>query len=74
MLVSRTLVYLKIEAITGQTVNEFIRNIRLKKSLQLLEQKNLTITEIAYAVGFSSQSYYTRSFKKQYGVSPKEAI
>jgi signal transduction histidine kinase/ligand-binding sensor domain-containing protein/DNA-binding response OmpR family regulator len=71
LLVSRSLVYLKIEAMTGQSVNEFVRNIRLKKSLRLLEQKNMTITEIATAVGFSSQSYYTRSFKKQYGVSPK---
>jgi YesN/AraC family two-component response regulator len=74
MLVSRSLVYLKIEALAGQTVNEFVRNIRLKKSLRLLEQNNLTITEIAYAVGFSSQSYYTRSFTKLYGVSPKEYI
>jgi signal transduction histidine kinase/AraC-like DNA-binding protein/ActR/RegA family two-component response regulator/streptogramin lyase len=69
--ISRSLVYLKIEAMTGQSVNEFVRNIRLKKSLRLLEQKNMTITEIAHAVGFSSQSYFTRSFTKQYGVSPK---
>jgi signal transduction histidine kinase/ligand-binding sensor domain-containing protein/DNA-binding response OmpR family regulator len=74
LLISRSRVYLKIEAMTGQTVNEFIRNIRLKKSLRLLEQKNMTVTEVAHAVGFSSQSYYTRSFKKLYGFAPKEAI
>jgi signal transduction histidine kinase/ligand-binding sensor domain-containing protein/DNA-binding response OmpR family regulator len=74
LLVSRSLVYLKIEALTGQTVNEFVRTIRLKKSLRLLSQKNLTITEVAYAVGFNSQSYYTRSFKKQFGKSPKEYL
>ncbi len=72
--ISRSLVYIKIEAITGQTVNEFIRNIRLKKATRLLQDKSLTITEIAYAVGFSSQSYFTRSFTHLFGVAPKEYI
>ncbi|MFA9392931.1 MAG: two-component regulator propeller domain-containing protein [Prolixibacteraceae bacterium] len=72
MHMSRSLVYIKIEALTGQTVNEFIRNIRLKKAIQLLKQQEATITEVAYAVGFSSQSYFTRSFVKQFGSSPKE--
>jgi signal transduction histidine kinase/ligand-binding sensor domain-containing protein/DNA-binding response OmpR family regulator len=74
LLISRSLVYLKVEALSGQTVNEFIRNIRLKKSLRLLIQGNLNITEIAYEVGFSSQSYYTRSFNKLFGLSPKDYI
>ncbi|MDA3928610.1 MAG: response regulator, partial [Prolixibacteraceae bacterium] len=69
---SRSLVYIKIEAISGKTVNEFIRNIRLKKSIEYLKTNELTITEIAYSIGFSSQSYYTRSFVKQYGCSPKK--
>ncbi|MFD2034604.1 two-component regulator propeller domain-containing protein [Belliella marina] len=69
---SRTLVYLKIEALTGQSVNEFVRNIRLKKSKQLLKENSRNITEIAYAVGFSSQSYFSRSFVKQFGITPKE--
>lgn len=67
---SRSLVYLKVEALTGQSVNEFVRNIRLKKSIQLLRDNSLNVTEVAYAVGFSSQSYFTRSFVKQFGVSP----
>ena len=71
---SRSMVYLKIESLTGQSVNEFIRNIRLKRSTQLLLESGRTITEIAYAVGFNSQSYFTRSFIKQFGVSPKEFI
>ncbi|MCH7403366.1 two-component regulator propeller domain-containing protein [Belliella kenyensis] len=69
---SRSLVYLKVEALTGQSVNEFVRNIRLKKSMQLLKESSKNITEIAYAVGFSSQSYFSRSFVKQFGISPKE--
>lgn len=71
---SRSLVYLKIEALTGQSVNEFVRNIRLKKSIQLLRDNTMNITEVAYAVGFSSQSYFTRSFVKQFGVSPKKFL
>ncbi|KEO72690.1 hypothetical protein EL17_18310 [Anditalea andensis] len=71
---SRTLVYLKIEALTGQSVNEFIRNIRLKKAIHLLKESSLNITEIAYTVGFSSQSYFSRSFIKQFGMSPKKFL
>jgi signal transduction histidine kinase/ligand-binding sensor domain-containing protein/DNA-binding response OmpR family regulator len=71
---SRSLVYRKIEALTGQSVNEFIRNIRLKKSTQLLLNSSKNINEVAYAVGFSSPSYFTRSFIKQFGVSPKEFV
>jgi len=68
---SRSLIYIKIEALAGQTVNEFIRNLRLKKATQLMASGEMTITEIAYAVGFSSQSYFSRSFTKQFGCSPK---
>jgi signal transduction histidine kinase/ligand-binding sensor domain-containing protein/DNA-binding response OmpR family regulator len=74
MLVSRSVIYLKVEALTGQSVNEFIRNIRLKKAIQLLQQKELTINEIGCEVGFSSHSYFTRSFTKQFGCSPKEYV
>jgi signal transduction histidine kinase/ligand-binding sensor domain-containing protein/DNA-binding response OmpR family regulator len=72
LLISRSLIYIKIEGLTGQSVNEFIRNIRLKKSTTLLRQKNSNITDIAYSVGFSSQSYFTRCFTKRFGKSPKD--
>ena len=72
LLISRSLLYLKVEALTGQSVNEFIRNIRLKKATKLLVQKSLSISEIAFKVGFASQSYFTKSFSAQYGISPKE--
>lgn len=72
ILISRSMVYIKIEALTGQSVNEFIRNIRLKKSTSLLKNKDCNVTEIAYNVGFSSQSYFTRCFTKKFGKSPKE--
>jgi signal transduction histidine kinase/ligand-binding sensor domain-containing protein/DNA-binding response OmpR family regulator len=69
--ISRSLLYIKVEAITGQSVNEFIRGIRLKKALKLLKQNSMSI---AYAVGFSSQPYFTRCFTKLYGESPTEFI
>jgi signal transduction histidine kinase/ligand-binding sensor domain-containing protein/DNA-binding response OmpR family regulator len=72
MNLSRSQVYRKIKALTDLTANEFIRQIRLKKSLKLLSEGNLNISEIAYSVGFSSQSYFTRSFKEYYGKSPSE--
>jgi signal transduction histidine kinase/ligand-binding sensor domain-containing protein/DNA-binding response OmpR family regulator len=72
VLISRSVIYIKVEALTGQTVYEFIRNIRLKKSTSLLKQKEINITEVAYAVGFSSQSYFTRCFTKKFGKSPKD--
>lgn len=72
MNLSRSQVYRKIKALTDLTANEFIRQIRLKKSLKLLAEGNLNISEIAYSVGFSSQSYFTRSFKEYYGKSPSE--
>jgi signal transduction histidine kinase/ligand-binding sensor domain-containing protein/DNA-binding response OmpR family regulator len=72
--VSRSVVYVKIEALTGQTVNEFIRNIRLKKALQLIKENSLTITEIVTAVGFNSHSYFSKSFKAQFGCSPKDYV
>jgi signal transduction histidine kinase/ligand-binding sensor domain-containing protein/DNA-binding response OmpR family regulator len=72
MNLSRSQVYRKIKALTDFTANEFIRQIRLKKSLKLLSEGNMNISEIAYSVGFSSQSYFTRSFKEYYGKSPSE--
>jgi signal transduction histidine kinase/ligand-binding sensor domain-containing protein/DNA-binding response OmpR family regulator len=72
MNLSRSQVYRKIKALTDLTANEFIRQIRLKKSLKFLSEGNMNISEIAYSVGFSSQSYFTRSFKEYYGKSPSE--
>jgi signal transduction histidine kinase/ligand-binding sensor domain-containing protein/DNA-binding response OmpR family regulator len=70
--ISRSLIYIKVEALTGQSVNEFVRNIRLKKATRILLQKRFSITEVAYSVGFSSQSYFTRCFTSQFGKSPSE--
>jgi len=70
--ISRVQLYRKVKAIFGISVSEHINNIRLEKSKELLKKGNLNISEIAYAVGFSSPSYYSTAFKNKYGISPKE--
>jgi signal transduction histidine kinase/ligand-binding sensor domain-containing protein/AraC-like DNA-binding protein len=71
---SRSQVYRKIKALTGQTVVEFIRIIRLKHALKLMEEKRYNFSEIADHTGFNSLSYFTRSFKEQYGKAPSEFL
>jgi len=64
--------YRKIKALTGLSPGEFIRNFRLKHACQLLRSTTFTLNEIADRSGFSSASYLTRSFIKEYGQSPSE--
>lgn len=66
--------YRKLKSLTNLSGNEFIKNIRLKKAVQLLESENYNIAEIAYKVGFNDPSYFSRIFKKQYGKVPSEYI
>ena len=70
MALSRSQLHRKIQALTNQTVVEFIRTIRLKHAVQLLDSKAATISEIAYQTGFGNPDYFRRCFKKQFGVSP----
>jgi YesN/AraC family two-component response regulator len=69
---SRAQVYRKINALTGQSVKEFIRIIRLKKAAEMLLSDNKNVTEIAFAVGFNSIAYFTKSFTDYFGVSPSK--
>ena len=64
--------YRRLKQITGLTAVEFIRSIRLKKAAMYLSQGQLTVSEVMYMVGFSNHSYFTKCFKKEYGVVPKE--
>lgn len=67
---SRMQLYRKIKSLTGQSANEFIRTIRLKRAAQLLEQNQLTVSEVTYQVGFNDLKYFRACFKKQFGVNP----
>jgi two-component system, cell cycle response regulator len=70
---SRPTIYRKIKALTDLTPKELINITRLKKSAQLL-LKGSKISEIATYAGFSSQSYFTQSFLKQFNMTPTDYI
>lgn len=64
--------YRKLKQLTGETPVSFIRKQRMQKAASLLKQDRFTVSEVMYQVGFSSASYFTKSFTKEFGVSPKE--
>jgi len=59
---------------TGKTITEYINEVRLKKSIELLKIGNMNITEIAIICGFNDVNYFSRLFKKKYGVSPTKFV
>ncbi len=69
---SRVQLYRKIKALTGQSPVELLRKVRLKKGRKLLETTDKTISEVAYEVGFTAPSYFTKCFKDEYGISPSD--
>ncbi|CAZ98830.1 One-component system sensor protein [Zobellia galactanivorans] len=71
---SRSNLYMKFKEITGLSSSEFIRNIRLKRAVQLFEQSDLSVKEIMYKTGFNTASYFSKCFKKQFGVIPSEYV
>ena len=71
---SRTKLYQKIKNITGQPIGEFIRTIRLKKAVQLMTHKDISLTEVMYSVGIQTQSYFTKAFKKEFGKTPSQFL
>jgi len=72
--VSRMQLYRKLDALTEMTVKEFVRNIRLKRATQMLVQKKLTISEVAYAVGFKDLSHFRKCFKQEFGMSASDYV
>lgn len=67
---SRVQLYRKIKALTNFTAVELIRNIRLKRAAVMLKSSGSTISEIAYAVGFSSPGYFSKCYKEYFSESP----
>lgn len=68
----RTQLYRKIRSLTDQSVHEFINTIRLKKAADLILTRQLSIAEIAYQMGYAEPASFSRSFQKQFGLSPKQ--
>ena len=71
---SRSFLYKKLMAITGVGPAEFIRTIRVKRGMALLERSQMQISEIAYQVGFNSLKSFTMNFKAEYGMTPSEYL
>ena len=69
---SNSQLYRKLQALTGLTPSHFIRNLRLKQSLVLLEKQYDNISSIAYEVGFTDHSYFSKCFRELFGVSPSQ--
>jgi signal transduction histidine kinase/DNA-binding response OmpR family regulator len=68
--VSRVQLYRKIKALLGCNVNDYILNTRMQKAKYLLQHEELSIGEVAYKVGFSSQAYFSTVFKSKFGATP----
>lgn len=70
--VSRMQLYRKLSALTDMTVKEFVRDIRMKRAAQLLRQKNMNISEIAWGTGFRDLSHFRKCFRQKFGMSASE--
>ena len=69
---STPVLYRKLKATTGMSVNDFIKSLRMKKAAQLLQTKQYTVSDTAYAIGYFDRKYFSKEFKKLYGVTPTE--
>lgn len=72
--VTRSTLYRKIKTMTGLTTSDFVKNIRLKKACSILKKDISNIAEVAYAVGFNDPKYFSKCFKKEFGITPREYI
>jgi len=70
--ISRVQLHRKLTALTGQSASNFIRNFRLQKAKKLLIETNKHVTDIAFEVGFSDASYFSKSFIQEYGMASTE--
>ncbi|MCH5312582.1 MAG: response regulator, partial [Prevotella sp.] len=70
--ISRSGLFAKIKSLADITPNEMIQIVRLKKGAQLLQERKYTVSEISYMVGFSSPSYFSKCFQKQFGIKPAD--
>jgi signal transduction histidine kinase/DNA-binding response OmpR family regulator len=72
MFMNRMQLHRKLKALTGLSSSEFLKTQRLKMATQLMKTKDLSVSEIGYTIGFNDPSYFTKCFKQEYGMTPKE--
>ena len=70
----RTQLYRKVKALSGETPSNFIKNIRLQKARYFLEQKAGNVSQVAQMVGYRNPDYFSQSFKKEFGETPKSVL
>jgi AraC-like DNA-binding protein len=71
---SRMQLYRKLKALVNKTPHEMINAFRMERAAQILVQKQMTVSEVAYEVGFNTPKYFSRCFKEQFGVLPTEYV
>ncbi len=71
---SRSAFFKKLKGLTGFAPVDLVKEIRLNKSIELIKSSDMTITEIAFAVGFKDSGYFSKCFRKKYNQSPREYL
>lgn len=74
MCMSHSTLYRKIKGLTDMSVNEFVRKIKMRKSIELINSGNYSLAEISDLTGFSSTAYFRQCFKDEYGMAPTEYL
>ncbi|MEM1407646.1 MAG: ATP-binding protein [Bacteroidota bacterium] len=69
---SQTSLYRKVKTLTGDSIQLFIRKIKIKRAAELLISEDLTVTETCFALDFSDLKYFRKCFKEQFGMTPSE--
>lgn len=72
MQMSRTQLHNKLKVLTDRSTSKFIRSVRLNKAKQLLTETDLSVKEVAFQVGYDDRAYFSRVYKGEFGVSPKQ--
>ena len=74
MLMNQNTFYKKFKSLTGLTLVEFVRDMRLQRAKQLFDIGGSNVSEVAYEVGFNNPKYFSTCFKEKYHVSPSEYV
>lgn len=71
---SRTKLYQKIKSLTGQSINDFVRTVRLRKAVEIITHEDVSMGDVMFRVGIQTQSYFTKAFKKEFGKTPTQFL
>ena len=70
---STSSIHKKVKQITNKSTNQFIREYRLERAKQMIEDQHANVSEIAFSLGFNSVSYFSKSYKDYFGQNPKKS-